>query len=79
MRAPEGEQPRGAKAAPDADVTQPRRPGYHGAMEQELTSSLPAGPAAGCAAQAGGLFPLLEHATELADRMRAQAQGGAAP
>ena len=79
MRAPEGEQPRGAKAVRAADVTPARPSGIDRDRGQELTDSLHAKPTAGCAAPATGLFPLLEHATELADRMRAQAQGGAAP
>ena len=78
MRAPEGELPRGATAVRAADVTQARRSGIDRDREQKLTGSLHAKPTAGCAAPAAGLFPLLKHATELADRVRAQAQGGAA-
>jgi hypothetical protein len=82
MSAPDGERPQGAKAIPEtgvARVAQRHRCGLGGGAKQDLTGSLQAKPAAGCAAPVSGLFFLLKHTIILAQSIRARAQGGASP
>ena len=59
-------------------VAQLLRSGAEGHVQQEFTSPSQTEPMAACAAPGSGLFSLLRQTTELAERVRAQGQGGAA-